>query len=789
MAEEHIRLELPVLLPEVEDERDQCVTRLRESLESNRGIERVHIERQDGQAALCLHYLPNLVSLDRVQRLAQDAGAEISRQFRHTTVHVRGMDCADCAASLEHILGRMPGMVNVSVSYAAEKMRLEFDTSELSLDAISDRVDWMGYTFEAPPEPDSWLRNHWQLALSLTAGLMLGMGLLGQFVFGVSPTVALIFFLLAYLAGGLETSRHGLAAAFHLRFDIDFLMVVAAVGAALLGRWAEGAFLLFLFSLGHALEREAMGRARRNIQALGDLAPRTARVRRNGEEFERRVEDLLRGDRVVVRPGERIPVDGEVLEGVSAIDQSPITGESQPVDRGVGEAVFAGSINGQAALVVEVTKLAKDSTLARVVQMVEEAQTQKSPTQRLTERFSRVYVPAVLATVALTIGIPPLVGWLPLEEAFLRAMTLLVAASPCALAISTPSAVLSGVARAAGTGVLVKGGVHLEHLGQVDAIAFDKTGTLTLGRPVVSDVVPFEGWDEAGLMSLAGAVEINLTHPLARAIAEHAESQAIDIPAASDVETIGGRGVRAKVNGNQVLLGNPDLFEGRQIEIPLSVADRIEALESQGKSVVLISQGSQLAGLLGLRDSPRPEAQQVMARLRDIGIKELVMLTGDHARVAQAVADELGLTSFRSGLLPEYKVETVRQLAESHVAVAMVGDGVNDAPAMAQATLGIAMGGAGTDVALESADVALMADDLSKLPMALALGRQARRIIQQNVLIALGVIAVLIPSALFGWASIGPAIVFHEGSTLVVVANALRLLRFRAPDEPIPDRA
>jgi Cd2+/Zn2+-exporting ATPase len=288
---------------------------------------------------------------------------------------------------------------------------------------------------------------------------------------------------------------------------------------------------------------------------------------------------------------------------------------------------------------------------------------------------------------------------------------------------------------------------------------------------------------------LAGAVEINLTHPLARAIAEHAESQAIDIPAASDVETIGGRGVRAKVNGNQVLLGNPDLFEGRQFEIPLSVADRIEALESQGKSVVLISQGSQLAGLLGLRDSPRPEAQQVMARLRDIGIKELVMLTGDHARVAQAVADELGLTSFRSGLLPEDKVETVRQLAESHVAVAMVGDGVNDAPAMAQATLGIAMGGAGTDVALESADVALMADDLSKLPMALALGRQARRIIQQNVLIALGVIAFLIPSALFGWASIGPAIVFHEGSTLVVVANALRLLRFRAPDEPIPDRA
>jgi len=334
------------------------------------------------------------------------------------------------------------------------------------------------------------------------------------------------------------------------------------------------------------------------------------------------------------------------------------------------------------------------------------------------------------------------------------------------------------VARAARTGVLIKGGVHLEHLGQVSAIAFDKTGTLTLGRPVVSDVVPFDGWDENGVLALAGAVEINLTHPLARAIADRAESQAIDLPSAADVETIGGRGVQATVNGDAVLLGNRDLFEGRQIEI----------LESQGKSVVLISQGGQLAGLLGLRDLPRPEAQQVMARLRAIGITELVMLTGDHARVAQAVADELGMTNVHSELLPEDKVDAVRQLTETHAAVAMVGDGINDAPAMAQATLGIAMGGAGTDVALESADVALMADDLSKLPMALALGRQARRIIRQNVLIALGVIAFLVPSALFGWASIGPAIVFHEGSTLIVVANALRLLRFRAPDELSPER-
>jgi len=782
VPEDHLRLDIPVLLPEVEDERDQCVARLREFLEANRGIERVHVERDDGRATLCLHYEPNLVSLDRVRRLAEEAGAEISRQFRHKTVFVRGMDCADCAASLEHILGRMPGMVNVSISYAAEKMRLEFDTSELTLDDISGRVDRMGYTFEAEPEPASWLTRHGPLALSLTAGIMLGIGLLSQFVFGFSPIVALVFYLLAYLAGGLDATRHGLAAAYHLRFDIDFLMVVAALGAALIGRWAEGAFLLFLFSLGHALEHDAMGRARRNIQALAELMPRKARVRRNGTEVERPVEDLLRGDRVVVRPGERIPVDGQILEGESAVDQGSITGESLPVDRGPGDSVFAGSINGQAVLAVEVTKLAHDSTLSRVVQMVEEAQTQKSPTQRLTERFSRVYVPIVLTVVGLTVAVPPLMGWLPFDESFLRAMTLLVAASPCALAISTPAAVLSGVARAAHTGVLIKGGVHLEHLGQVSAVAFDKTGTLTQGRPVVTEVVPMQGWDEVALLALAAAVEVNLTHPLARAIADRAESESIDFPPAAAVEMLGGRGVLATVGGAAVLVGNRELVEARDVEIPQAASEQIERLQSEGKTVVLVAHRHILAGLLALSDPPRPEAERVLARMRANGITDQVMLTGDNARVAKAVADQLGILDVRSELLPEDKVEAVRRLEQKYVAVAMVGDGVNDAPAMATATVGIAMGGAGTDVALESADVVLMADDLDKLPMALALGRQARRIIRQNVVIALGVIALLIPSALLGWATIGPAIVFHEGSTLVVVANGLRLLRFSPSD-------
>jgi Cd2+/Zn2+-exporting ATPase len=783
MADNRLRLEIPVLLPQVDDERDQCVQRLKETLAGRRGIDRVHVEREDGQAVLCLHYAPDLTTLDQVRRLAHQAGAQIDRQFHHKTIHVGGMDCADCAASLEHILGRMPGMVNISVSYPAEKMRLEFDASQLSLPEISQRVTWMGYSFDAPPGPESWLSRHWQLVLSLIAGLMLGAGYVGQHVFGLPPSIALVFYLLAYLAGGVETSRHGLAAAFHLRFDVDFLMVVAALGAAVLGRWPEGAFLLFLFSLGHALEHDAMGRARRNIQALGELIPRTARIRRDGSELERPVDELLRGDVVVVRPGERVPVDGEVIEGESAVDQSPVTGESQPVDRHPGDAVFAGSINGQAALVVEVTKLANDSTLSRVVKMVEEAQTQKSPTQRLTERFSRVYVPAVLTAVGLTTLVPPMAGWLPLNDSFLRAMTLLVAASPCALAISTPAAVLSGVARAARIGILIKGGVHLEHLGQVSAVAFDKTGTLTLGRPVVSELHPLEGTGREHLLALAAAVEGNLTHPLARAVVEAADAAGVDVPTASAVEAVGGRGVRGSLDGKQVFLGNPGLFEQHGIKLPEMALSIVERMESEGKSVVLVSYDQAVVGLLAMIDQPRPEARQVMAQLQGLGVTRRVMLTGDHTRVADAVAHQLGMTEVRADLLPEDKVAAVRHLAQLHETVAMVGDGVNDAPAMAQATVGIAMGGAGTDVALESADVALMADDLTKLPAALALGRQARRIIQQNVAIALGVIAVLIPSAVLGWASIGPAIVFHEGSTLLVVANALRLLRFRDPSD------
>ena len=775
---ETLQLELEVLLPDIPDEKDACVERLQKLAIEQRGIEKAHVVSKNGKATFCIHYDPSHLALAQVSRLMQKTGAQISRRYRHETLHIKNMDCADCATSIEHILGRAKGMLSVSVNYAAERMRVEYDSTVLTRKDILKRVRALGYKIEEA-KPESWFQQNVDLALALLSGFFLALGFLGQAALGFSQTVAIFFYVLAYLTGGYDATRHGIKAALHLRFDIDFLMVVAAIGAALLGEWAEGALLLFLFSLGHALEHSAMGKARRAIRALGEITPKTARVSRDGKQIELSVEQLQRGDLVIVSPGERIPIDGKIVSGSSPVDQSPITGESIPVEKHPDDAVYAGTVNGTGALTIEVTKLAKDTTLARVIQLVEEAQTQKSPTQRFTEKFSRVFVPVILISVLLVIFMPPLLGILTWSEAFLRAMTMLVAASPCALAIATPAAILSGVAQAARNGVLVKGGVHLENLGRLSALAFDKTGTITKGKPEVTDLITLSGTDEDELLRIAAAVESQSGHPLAKAVVSLAEQRKLNLPQAIEVQAITGKGVTARVDGKDVRIGNVKLFEDAGLQIPETVAAQTAALESGGKTTMLLWADGAFLGIIALADQPRSEAKETLAKLAAVGIKRTIMLTGDNQRVAAAIAKEVGISAYHAELLPEDKVTSIKKLLEQYGQVAMIGDGVNDAPAMATATLGIAMGGAGTDVALETADIALMADDLSKLPFAVGLSRQARRIIRQNLVISLGVIALLLPSAMLGLAGIGIAIVFHEGSTLVVVANALRLLRFQ----------
>jgi len=586
----------------------------------------------------------------------------------------------------------------------------------------------------------------------------------------------------AYLVGGWEATRDGIRQLLKGRLDIDFLMVVAAIGAALVGEFAEGALLLFLFSLGHGLESLALDRARSAVSALAGLAPKRARVRgADGVEREVAAEDVAVGDLVVVRPGERIPADGEIAEGRSAVDESPITGESMPVDKEPGAGVFAGSLNGDGALAVRVTMRASDTVVARMVRLVAEAQATKSLAERAAERFTRVYVPCVIAATALAIAVPPLAGWLPWDEAFRRAMSMLIGASPCALAISTPAAVLAGLARAARGGVLVKGGMHLEALGTLRAVAMDKTGTITRGKPVLAKALPMPGVSEEELLRVAAAVETASSHPIARAVVDAALARGIALPAAEDAVAVRGKGVEATIDGARAGVGRASLFASDATRAAGDAVEPLRAqLEADAMTAMSVVYGGRALGAIGVRDTPRPEAAEAIAALGELGC-EVTMLTGDNAATAAAVAHEVGVGTVRAGLLPEEKIDEVRALVARHGFVAMVGDGINDAPALAAATVGIAMGHGGTDVALEAADVVLMSDDLTRLPFAIDLGRATRAMIRQNVIFAMGVVAVLIPLTLLGTVPLSVAVICHEGSTVLVALHGLRLLSRKDP--------
>lgn len=644
---------------------------------------------------------------------------------------------------------------------------------------------------------DGLLAPRAEMGFAIGSGITYAAGMATEYLFDTPGWVPTTLFLATYVLGGFFTVRSAVETIRRGRFEVDFLMLVAAVGAAAVGKWAEGSVLLFLFSLGHALEEYAMSRAERSIAALGELEPRTALVRRGPDRVEEiDVADLRVGDTVVVLPNSRLSADGIVVAGTSAIDESSVTGESMPVDkqpvadaqaavagRGpVSEShrVFAGTLNGSGALEVLVTNRAEDSTLARVIAMVRDTDTQKSPTQRFIDRFQLVYVPAVIAGVLTVIGFGALALSEPFADSFYRGMVVLVAASPCALAIATPSAVLAGVARAAQAGVLAKGGGPLESLGRVKAIAFDKTGTLTWGQPRVTDIVPVRPELRERLVTTVVAVESFSDHPLAAAITRDLAGEVASgtESVAEEVNSVTGRGVTARVDGHPTEIGNLTMFEELDpAGVPEQVAATVDRLHALGRTTMIVRHGGVYLGVLGVMDTPRAEAASVIEQLRGLGITDMVVISGDNQRVADAVADGLGLDAAHGGLLPEDKVSMIARL-NAKGGTAMVGDGVNDAPAMVNSSVGIAMGAGGSAVALETADVALMSDDIGRLPFAVALSRRTAAIIRQNLTVALVIVAALVPATLIGL-PIGPAVFIHEGSTLLVVANALRLLRFR----------
>jgi Zn2+/Cd2+-exporting ATPase len=814
---EKTRIEIALVLPAVPDARDACIQRLADLLKAKEGIEAAHLpdmkEKEPGQ--ICIHYDPNRLSIGEVRELAKRAGAELDRRFGHLLLKSEAMHARQ-ARTVESRMRQIAGVLEAAASPAGV-LRIEFDRQATEERAIRAGLEKIGVRnieeekkrtpaepTEAGGKPAAKEHEHehgglfgerTELVFAGLCGGLLLIGWLLSSLTNISPWVPWSCYLLAYFFGGFFTFREAFENIRAYRFEIDFLMLVAAIGAATLGEWAEGALLLFLFSLGHGLETYAMGRAKRAIEALAELAPQTALVRREGKTEDVPVEQLRLGDVVIVKPNERLPADGFVIKGEGSVNQAPITGESVPVDkRAVDDPqraaanpdrldpqyrAFAGTINGSGALEIQVTKLASESTLARVVQMVSEAEAQKSPTQLFTDKFERYFVPAALAFVVLLLFALAVIDE-PFSKSFYRAMAVLVAASPCALAISTPSAVLSGVARAARGGVLVKGGGPLENLGRLGAIAFDKTGTLTEGKPRLTDVVSSDGVTEDELLRTAVAVENLSDHPLAAAVVQGGKERLKGDSAlqAHDVQSITGRGVKASVDGQPVYIGKDSLFaEVEGPPLPDALRASVEKLKAGGRTTMIARRGDTYLGVLGLMDTPRDAAKNVVARLRELGIQRMIMLSGDNQQVADAVAKEVGIDEAVGDLMPDDKVEAIKRLSQQE-GVAMVGDGVNDAPAMANATVGIAMGAAGSDVALETADVALMADDLNHLPFAVGLSRQTSRIIRQNLWFSLGMVAFLIPATILGL-QMGAAVLFHEGSTVLVVFNALRLLAYQ----------
>jgi Cd2+/Zn2+-exporting ATPase len=879
---EKIQIEMDLLLPRGNG-CEPCLGRLQDRIRAYRGIEEAHLDRDADPVCFCIHYDPNLISLDYVQSLAVEEGAHLAWRYRHETLPVEGLDCADCARTLERGVGRLAGVLWVSANFAASTLAVEYDAERVDRSTILSRVRSLGYDVRQPMPPremvfqvdgmdcadcalhleealrrtpgvslvsvdfalarlrvvptddaqvqdalsrvaqemgyslrpaaaggrgtveeaEDWRRWLWRRRRDLTtvgSGLLIGVAVLLGLA-GAPQIVVAGMYVAAIAVGAFYIARSGWASLRTARsLDMNALMTIAAVGAIFVGEWAEGAVAMFLFSLGNTLEGYTMDRARNAIRRLMDLSPRRATVIHGNQEEQVPIEDLQVGDRILVRPGERIPMDGVVLTGESAVNQAPITGESVPVEKAPGGDVFAGTVNGQGALTVRVSRLAADTTIARIIKMVEEAQAQKAPSQRFVDRFARVYTPLVIAIAVAIAVLPPLVGWLTGAGAFdlllgewvYRALVLLVIACPCALVISTPVSIVSAIASAARAGVLIKGGAHLESLGALKVIAFDKTGTLTAGQPQVVDVRCVDHQDGLDwracpdcrrMLAGAAAIERQSEHPLALAVVQAAE--ALDLarvlPIAEGVEALTGRGVRGRVDGHGLLVGthtyihenDPDL-----VDSPL--CDAVHAAQAAGQTAMVVRDDCcGVRGYIAVADTLRPEVQTVMDALERVGIERTVMLTGDNQATAQAIAQAAGVDAVQADLLPEDKVAAIEALLDEYEAVAMVGDGVNDAPALARATVGIAMGAAGTDTALETADVALMADDLGKLPFAVKLSRRARAIIRQNVALSLGIKAVFLALALGGMATLWMAVFADMGASLIVTLNGMRLLRQR----------
>lgn len=703
----------------------------------------------------------------------------MSKETSSKTYRVEGLSCTNCAAKFEKNVKSIEGVTDAKVNFGAGKIKVEGTSSiqEIkSAGAFENLIIQDEDNQESEGEQkDSFLKRNWTLVISV---ILIAIAFYFRSTAGENDIITKSLFISAIVIGGFSLFTEGIKDLLKLNFSMEVLMTVAIIGASIIGEWAEGSIVVILFAVSEALERFSMDRARQSIRSLMDIAPKEALIRRNNEEKMINVSDIQIGDIMIIKPGQKIAMDGVVIKGHSAVNQAAITGESVPIEKQIKDEIFAGTLNEEGILEVEVTKHVNDTTIAKIIHLVEEAQGERAPAQAFVDNFAKYYTPSIMAISALIIIIPPLFFGGDWNKWLYQGLSLLVVGCPCSLVISTPVSIVSAIGNSAKNGVLVKGGIYLEEIGGLKAIAFDKTGTLTKGTPSVTDFVVSDTNQENQYLSIISALEILSQHPLASAILKEADRresnyQMIDI---MNFKSVTGKGIKGDYQGTTYFVGSPKLFDSELIR-QASVMKNYEKLQEQGKTVMIFGTAQNILAIIAVADELRKSSSEVIAKLHQLGIEHTIMLTGDNIRTAKSIGEQVGVTDIKGDLMPQDKLDYIKELKEKYGKVAMVGDGVNDAPALASATVGIAMGGAGTDTALETADVALMGDDLQKLPFIVNLSRKTLKIIKQNITFSLSIKFLALLLIIPGWLSLWVAIVADMGATLLVTLNGLRLMK------------
>jgi len=756
-----------------------CAIKIEKAVSKAKGVESAEVSFVD--STLKMKIDESEYDRKNIENTLQRLGYSIGQEGKanYLRLYVEGMDCGDEASIIEKRLSNLEGIKEIKFYLISRELEVEYDPKVIKPSEIISSIDQIGMkaSIKAASRDDlSFWEKRKHLISTVASGVLAFAGIILTRL-EINENIIIPIFVLAIISGGFYIVRKGLAALRTFSLDMNFLMTVAVIGAALIGEWIEAAAVVFLFSLAQLLETYSMDRARNAIRSLMELSPQRALVRRDGQEEEVDVNLVKIGEEIIIKPGEKIPLDGKVIKGNSYVNQAPITGESMPVEKKPGDMVFAGSINQKGSMEVKITHAARDTTLARIIHMVEEAQAQKAPSQSFVDKFAKYYTPAVVTSAILVATVPVLFFNQPFMDWFYRALVLLVISCPCALVISTPVSIVAGLSQAARKGVLIKGGVHLENAGRLKALVFDKTGTLTKGKAEVIDIIPLNNHNKDQVLRIAAGIESRSEHHLAQAILTKAEEWKLKIPEPSDFHSITGKGARAKIDGEYFYIGSHRLFEEKKFCTP-ELDQKMKELEKESHSLVVVGNSNRALGIIVISDAIRPNGKPTIDELRKIGIREIAMLTGDNQGTARAIAKKLGIDAFKAELMPQDKVKAIKDYLKKYDRLAMIGDGVNDAPALASATIGIAMGTAGTDAALETADIALMNDDLSGIPFVISLGKKTLWIIKENISLALLIKAVFFALAIPGLATLWMAVIADMGASLIVIFNGMRLFKF-----------